>query len=438
MSDDDDFPGRAVPSARLARLFGMGRMTGGLAGRALRGGAGKLAAGRRPRIGDLMMTPANARAVTEELARMRGAAMKVGQLVSMEAEDLLPPDLAAIFARLQADADPMPPRQLREVLTREWGDGWQRRFARFDVRPVASASIGQVHRATTRDGRNLAIKVQYPGVRGSIDSDIRNIAAILRVPGLVPRQLNLAPLLEEARAQLHEEADYLREGSQLEAYADVIGDDPRFVVPRLHPELSTRDILAMDYLESVPLGTLADGPQEVRDDVAARLIDLVLRELFEFRLMQTDPNFGNYRRMADGRIALLDFGATQVIPDRLSRDFHALMQAGLSSDREASRAAAIRVGLFDDPVAEGHRETILDMFAMTMAPMLQDGPFDFGQSDLMARMRLKGAEIGEERDFWHVPPTETLFVQRKVVGTYLLATRLKARVDLKAIAARYR
>ncbi len=438
MPDDDGDYGKPVPSARLARLLGVGRITGGMAGRALAGGAAGLATGRRAGMAELLMTPANARAITDELSRMRGAAMKVGQLVSMETGDLLPPELAAIFARLQASADPMPPRQLREVLTREWGPDWQRRFSRFDVRPIASASIGQVHRAIARDGRDLAIKVQYPGVRDSIDSDLRNIGGVLRLPGLMPRGLDLAPLLEDARRQLHQEADYLREGAQLAAYANVLGDDPDFAVPRLHPDLSTRDILAMDHLDSVPLGALADGPQEIRDEVAAKLIDLVLRELFVLGLMQTDPNFGNYRRMADGRIALLDFGATQTISENLAGRFHALMVAGLEGDREAARAAAMDVGLFDTEVAPPHRETILDMFGMAMEPLSTPGIFDFGESDLVARLNRKGADIGVSRDFAHVPPTETLFVQRKVAGTYLIAARLRARVDLGAIVARYR
>ncbi|MBJ3764242.1 AarF/ABC1/UbiB kinase family protein [Maribius pontilimi] len=435
----DEKSGLAVPADRLSRLMRMGRMSGGLAGRALAQGAGQVARGRKPILGDLLLTPANAKALTDELSRMRGAAMKVGQLISMETADLLPPELAAIFARLRADADPMPPKQLRTVLDDNWGRDWQRQFRRFDVRPIAAASIGQVHRAQTRDGRDLAIKVQYPGVRGSIDSDVRNIGALMRLPGVVPRSVDLSGLLEDARRQLHEEADYLREGAALERFADLLDTDPGFIVPRLHEDLSSRDILAMDFVESVPLDALEDGPQDTRDTVAARLIELVLRELFTLGHMQTDPNFANYRWSPEhGKVVLLDFGATRQMQPGLVAAFHDLMRAGLDEDRDAARAACMAVGLFDDDDPEKHRDTILDMFAMAMEPLRQDAPFDFATSDLVPRLRRMGLSIGSERDFWHVPPTETLFVQRKVAGTYLLAARLGARVNLHGIVTRYR
>jgi len=440
MSEDfNGNTGRAVPADRLSRLFGMGRMSGGMAGRALASGAGQVARGRRPRLNDLLMTPANAKALTDELSRMRGAAMKVGQLISMETADLLPPELAAIFARLRADADPMPPKQLRRVLDDNWGSDWQKRFRRFDVRPIAAASIGQVHRAQTKDGRDLAIKVQYPGVRGSIDSDVRNIGGLMRMPGVVPRQMDLSGLLDDARRQLHEEADYIREAEALERFHGLLGDDPEFVVPRLQPDLSTRDILAMDYIESQPLDAVETGPQKTRDTIAARLIALVLRELFDLGHMQTDPNFANYRWQPDtGRIVLLDFGATRALSPELVAAYRALMEAGFARDRAAESTAMQAVGIFgaDDPAR--HRETILDMFETALEPVLSDRPHDFAGSDLLGRLRRKGMSIGAERDFWHVPPTETLFVQRKVAGTYLLAARLGANVALRPIVERFR
>nr|MBP6490708.1 AarF/ABC1/UbiB kinase family protein [Thauera sp.] len=201
----------AVPGGRLSRLARLGSLATGVAGGMLAEGARQLAAGKRPKVSELVLTPANARRVADQLAQLRGAAMKVGQLMSMDAGSLLPPELADILARLREDARTMPMSQVVEVLETHWGKGWEQGFERFSFTPCAAASIGQVHRARTRDGQELAIKLQYPGVRRSIDSDVDNVATLLRVCGLLPKALDLAPLLAEAKRQLHEEADYRRE-----------------------------------------------------------------------------------------------------------------------------------------------------------------------------------------------------------------------------------
>ena len=308
---------RPVPGSALARLAGLGGLAAGVGGRVLAGAAQQLVSGQRPRLADLVFTPTNAAKLTQQLAHMRGAALKVSQLMSMDTGDFLPPEFAAVLSRLRADADHMPPKQLRDVLDRAWGKGWMGRFARFDVRPIASASIGQVHRAQTKDGRDLAIKVQYPGVRQSIDSDVNNLSGLLRLSGVVPNGLDLGPLLAEARVQLHQEADYQREGALMAQFGALLADNPAFKVPGLHADLSGPDVLAMDYIASQPIEALVMAAQADRDRVVTRLIDLFLEEVFRFRLVQTDPNFANYRYIFEtGQIVLLDFGASRALaPD---------------------------------------------------------------------------------------------------------------------------
>jgi predicted unusual protein kinase regulating ubiquinone biosynthesis (AarF/ABC1/UbiB family) len=176
----------AVPSGRLSRLGRLGSLTAGVAGNMALNGMAQLGRGQRPNLRDLMLTPRNVTRIADELAKMRGAAMKVGQLMSMDTGEMLPPELAQIMARLRSDAHFMPPAQLKSVLNAEWPAGWLGRFEKFDVRPIAAASIGQVHRGRLRDGREMAIKVQYPGVARSIDSDVSNVGALIRMSGLVP------------------------------------------------------------------------------------------------------------------------------------------------------------------------------------------------------------------------------------------------------------
>ncbi|MEL7488035.1 MAG: AarF/UbiB family protein, partial [Pseudomonadota bacterium] len=187
MMDGLDLKGAAVPRRRLSRAARFGGLAAGVAGDVALRGAGRALRGERPDLGSLLLTPANAARIADELAKLRGAAMKIGQLVSMDAGDLLPPEFAEIMARLRATAAPMPGRQLKSVLTENWGRDWLRRFDAFDVRPLAAASIGQVHRARTNDGRDLAIKIQYPGVRASIDSDVDNVATLINLSGLLPK-----------------------------------------------------------------------------------------------------------------------------------------------------------------------------------------------------------------------------------------------------------
>ena len=267
-------------------------MATGIAGSVAMGGLRQVLAGQRPDMRGLLLTPANVSRLADQLARMRGAAMKVGQLVSMDAGEILPPELARIMARLRADADYMPPRQLRDVLTRAWGADWHRRFARFDVRPIAAASIGQVHRALTRDGRDLAIKVQYPGVARSIDSDVDNVGALIRLSGLLPPGFDLAPLLAEAKSQLRDETDYLREADQIRAFRDLLGTGT-FDLPDPQDDLTGEGVLAMTYLAGAPVEAIEDRPQATRDAVMRDLLDLMFREMFDYGLMQSDPHFAN-------------------------------------------------------------------------------------------------------------------------------------------------
>lgn len=438
MPQNFDDKGAAVPTSRVGRTLRFGGLASGIAGGVAAGGLRALAQGKRPDMAQLLLTPANTLRLTNGLSHLRGAALKLGQMLSMDTGLVLPDELTVILARMRDDARHMPPKQLQTVLNAEWGAGWHTRFARFDVRPFAAASIGQVHRAITHDGRTLAIKVQYPGVRVSIDSDVDNMATLLRLPGLVPRGMDLAPLMAEAKRQLHAEADYLAEAQHLTCYRAALAEDDRFILPMLEPAFCTAQVLAMTYVDSEPLESLTDAPQVTRDHVAAALIDLVLRELFVFGAMQTDPNLANYRyEPTTGRIVLLDFGAVQPVAPTLADDFRALAQAALTGHDAETRAAMQAVGYFGPQTAPHHQAVIQAMFATAMEPLHQTTAFDFGSSDLLERLRDMGLAIGTERELAHVPPAATLFLHRKIGGMYLMAAKLRARIALRPMLETY-
>lgn len=431
---DDRSRQRAVPAGRVARLGTFGRLVGGVAGGMVAEGARRLASGEGITARDLILTPGNVQRLTDRLSHLRGAAMKMGQMISLDAGDFLPEELSKILATLRDQANFMPMRQLDQVLKAEWGADWRKHFRWFNPRPIAAASIGQVHKALTRDGQELAIKVQYPGVAKSIDSDVDNVVTLLKVAGFAPPELEMEKLMAAAKKQLHEEADYQREGAQMQLYREQLADVPGFVVPRLHEGLTRSSILAMSFEEGANIEELGSEPAERRDEVFARLIRLVARELFDFGVMQTDPNFANFRyRRETGEIVLLDFGACRPVDPNVANGYRRMLEAGLKGNAEQVLAATIEAGFMMPIVAEKHPERVNRMIDIVINEMREDAPFDFGDRAFVPLLRDEGMAIAQDKDTWAFPPIETLFVQRKVSGTALLGARLKAKVNIRRI-----
>jgi len=423
---------RAVPSGRFSRVASFSQLVGGVAGGMMAEGARRISSGESISARDLILTPGNARRLADRLSHLRGAAMKMGQMISMDAGDFLPAELSQILATLRDQASFMPTRQLDKVLKEQWGNDWRRQFKWFNPRPIAAASIGQVHKAMTREGQELAIKVQYPGVAKSIDSDVDNVMTLLRVAGFAPPELEIDRLLSAAKKQLHEEADYHREGEQMELYRKRLEGEQGFVVPRLHQELTREHILAMSYEEGSSIEVLDEEPPEQRNAVMTRLMRLVARELFEFGVMQTDPNFANYRyRRETGEIVLLDFGACREVDPDVSNGYRAMLEAGLEGKREDVLKATIDSGFMMPIVAEKHPDRVNRMIDIVIGEMREDKPFDFGDRAFVPLLREEGYAIAQDKDTWAFPPIETLFVQRKVSGTALLGARLKAQVNIR-------
>lgn len=433
--------GSAVPRGRFSRLIGLGGTVANVAGSMAVKGAKEIAAGKRPKAQDLLLTPSNAMKLTKRLSKMRGAAMKIGQMISMDSGDLLPREFADVLGRLRAEARHMPYRQLEAVLFEEWGEGWPERFDHFNHFPIAAASIGQVHRAILKEKAGdavVAIKIQYPGVRDSIDSDINNVASLVKMSGLLPKNMEIDPLIEEARLQLHQEADYHREADYMVRYKKALADDPSFWVPEYFPDHSTDKILTMSYFPGTPIETLAessyDDQQELRNDVAERMMRLLHRELYEFGLMQTDPNFANYQYdEEDDRIVLLDFGAAREISPAIMDGYRNILRAMVNGDAAGAFKACEEMGFMPPEMPADLKDTLLEIINMAIEPLATDRVFDFGDNQLALTLRDKAMPLASQKDLWYAPPPETIFIQRKIGGMYLLATRLKAQVNMHRI-----
>ncbi|MEM8662282.1 MAG: AarF/ABC1/UbiB kinase family protein [Pseudomonadota bacterium] len=436
-SDDTDRE-KAVPASRVSRLARVARMAGGVAGGMLAEGTRQLRSGKRIRARDMLLTPANARRVADQLATMRGAAMKVGQILSMDTGDFLPKELADILARLRSDARYMPVKQLRKVMEEAYGPDWEELFYTFDMKPLAAASIGQVHRTVSPDGEDIVLKVQYPGVASSIDVDVDQIAKLLSISGLLPATLNLDPLLEDAKRQLHDEADYFKEAQFLQAFGDLLRDDERFLVPEVLPDLTRKNVLAMTYVGGEPIESILSLSQEERDQVMTALVELMFMELFELRMVQTDPNFANYQYLSDsGQIVLLDFGATRKFKVGFVNNYRRLLKAAIANDEKRLVAAANRIGYAMGDDDTEYRERILELFLLGLEPVRSEGVYDFARSDMAKNMSQLAEEITRFSDFWQAPHSEVVYFHRKLGGMFMLASRLKARVDVHGLVQQW-
>lgn len=386
--------------------------------------------------GNVFLQPVAAERLARRLSSMRGAAMKVGQMLSLADDSLLPPEFAEALSILRASADTMPDSQVRKTLAREYGEKWRRRFQSFDFEPIAAASIGQVHTAVAADGRELALKIQYPGVSDSIDSDIDNLATAFKFARVLPFELDLDGIIQEAKVQLRKETDYRTEADYLRRYRGLLEADRRYVVPLVYDDLTTARVLAMERLHGLPLEDLM-GPehaQERRDEVCSRLLELTFRELFEFRLMQTDPNFSNYLMLADGRtLGLLDFGSTREVELELSDRYRALFGSVLAGDRGLIHQACIEIGYLKPGDRQAQVEGFIDVIQLIFEPLGFDGPYDFSSSSFTARAQEAGMELVFRRGFVRMPPPETIFLQRKIEGSLMLCARMRARVDFRSL-----
>src|SRR5512139_215715 len=378
----------AVPASRMGRMLRFGMLSGELALSTAMGAARQLSSGKRPDLAAAVLTPGNADLLARRLASLRGPAMKVGQILSLQADDLIPEEFRNALAMLRSQGYSMPDTQLRRVLGREYGKGWQDRFAHFDFEAVAAASIGQLHRARKHGGRELALKIQYPGVARSVDSDVDNLATLLRRLDFLPTKFDVPALAAEAKRQLKLETDYESEARHLDRYRKFVADMPEVVVPRVDRSLTTRHVLAMDWIEGEPLEGLASEvvPAARRNAVARTLQELMFRELFEFRFVQTDPNMANYLYLpATHQVAALDLGSVGEYPAEFVDGYRRICRGVLHDDTQAIREAIFDLGYGhpDDP--QPMVDNAIDIMKLVCEPFAHRGTYDFAASGLISR-----------------------------------------------------
>jgi aarF domain-containing kinase len=380
-----------------------------------------------------------AEVVAKQLSELKGAAMKAGQLLSLDAADYLPEEALEVLSQLQGAAKPVDFELLEQVLIEDLGQDKRTQFENLDPTPAASASIGQVHSAWL-DGARVAVKIQYPGIRESIDSDLAMLRRFAQGwLSLSGRKINLREVFEEFRVILHLEADYQKERVHLEAYGRLLAGDHRFLVPTTYPEFCGSRVLTMSYEEGLPFSEWrrTHPSEEARTRFARAILDLYCAEFFDWGFVQTDPNPANFLvRPEDGRIVLLDFGATIRYSDSFRMEYVNMLRVIDRREPDKIVQAGIDFGLLDPREPPGPRALFAELLINSMEPFEPDRqPFVFADADYARRARDAGLSFAQSLKY-SPPPRQLLFLHRKLGGIFNLLKRLDVRLDLTPYWAR--
>lgn len=428
-----------VPSSRISRLFHYGHLAASVGISAASQSITQLSRGQSSSFKDLLLSDSNVERIANKFSQMRGAALKLGQLMSFQDEKVLPPQLYTILSRVQNSANYMPPRQLDRLLARELSSDWEKKFKSFDRTPIAAASIGQVHNAVLHNGEECVVKIQYPGVKDSIDSDLNNLLMLLTASSLLPKGLFLDKTIDNTRKELKWECDYHREANALKHFASLLKDDPVFEVPFVYDELTTENIITMQRMKGTEITKLpVNTPQEVRDYICDNIMRLCLQEIAQFKYMQTDPNWANFLyNSKTKKIELLDFGASRGFPEPFIHNYRKLLTQATKGDRigvaETSVELGYLTGLESTAMVDAHVESV-----MTLGEPFSGDPeksFDFANQTVSDRVRSKITVMLNER--LCPPPEETYSLHRKFSGVFLLCSKMRAKVSCSKLFKEY-
>ena len=374
--------------------------------------------------------------IARTLGDLKGAVMKVGQMASV-ARDVLPRELSEALGTLQREAPPMPYEVIAEQIEREFSAAPETLFKRFDRVPFASASIGQVHRAVTDDGREVVVKVQYPGVDDAVDSDLAHLKIALRASGLVRiKKKALDLLFAEVKARLREELDYCNEADNVRFFRAHYADNPAFVVPDVVGERSSQRVLTLTYEPGDHLDDTGGYPQELRNKIGAQLFHMVGDQVFNLQTIHADPNPANFAFRRDGTIVLYDFGCIKKLDPKIVNAYLHTIRAALSEDYPAVEEGMIQLGArnLDGPeVPPEYYKVWRDIFAR---PFLTD-LYDYGKASLQREVMRHVPKFLAKYASAFQPPAELVFLDRVVVGHYGTLRRLGAIGNWRLILDEY-
>ena len=426
-----------VPKGRIERASIFGKIAIRFASSIVFDGARDFIVGRSPSLKDLLIQEKNILTFTKELAKLRGAALKVGQLISLEANDLLPEKFSTMLSDLRNKNFHMPNYQLGEVLRENYGDNFLDKFSNFCETPIAAASIGQVHKCRYGN-QDLILKIQYPKIRESIESDINNIRLLTKNLGILPKSFDFEKLLEAGKIQLLNETDYRLEAKYQKRFYQLLKTDTKFTVPKISAPLTTTKILAMEYKEGVTIDQVAHFDQKTKNSIIDSLVELAFKEIFEFKLIQTDPNFANFLYdKKSKKIVLLDFGATNNISRKNIRVFKDIL-IGIALDRkEMVEKALLTLKIFSPHASASVKSYLLNIIWNLSLPLRKNKEFDFQRSISAEELTLLTSTLINQKDKFQLPDPEVLFIQRKLGGIFFLGRKFGVRKNFSKLVTKY-
>ncbi|KAL7080368.1 hypothetical protein ACQ4LE_000270 [Meloidogyne hapla] len=430
---------RKVPTTRFSRLFNFGKLAIGLGTgtakelikRRIDGGNSIITPNNKNNssISNPFFTPENAERIVQMLCRVRGAALKLGQMISIQDDKTIPPFLLEIFERVRQSADFIPAWQVEQQMKRELGPNWIKLFRDFNIKPFAAASIGQVHEAITLDGTKVAVKVQYPGIANGIEADFDNLLSLLSFGRVLPKGLFLENFAAAVRRELRAECDYEREANAMVKFRKLLADDTNYYVPGIFPHLSTKQVLTAEYVEGKPVNQCLDEPKEVRDWIATKSMALCLNEVFRWKFMQTDPNWSNFlfgNINNDPRLILLDFGATRAYSASFIDKYMRILKAAFNNNREEILKWSRAIGFLTGSETKIMEDAHCDSISIIAETLTFKGSYNFALQNITSRVNRLVPLMLEHR--LTAPPEEIYSLHRKLSGSFLLATKLQASV----------
>jgi predicted unusual protein kinase regulating ubiquinone biosynthesis (AarF/ABC1/UbiB family) len=403
-----------IPKWAITRSAKLASLPLGVAGRATLG-LGKRIGGRPAELVATELQQRTAEQLFKVLGELKGGAMKVGQALSVF-EAALPEDLTgpyrAALTKLQDAAPPMPPGTVARVMAASFGAGWREQFESFDDKPAAAASIGQVHKAVWNDGREVAVKVQYPGAGPALLSDLNQLARLARLFTIISPGLDIKPLIAELKARVAEELDYELEASSQRTFAEAYDGDPDIVVPKVVAQ--SGQAIVTEWVDGTPLSAIIrEGTQEERDHAGLLFTRFLFSGPSRAGLLHADPHPGNFRITADGRLAVLDFGAVNRLPDGLPKDIGPLARKALEGKAQ-DVLDGLRAEGFVPPDLDADPNEILDYVRPMLEPIAVER-FHFTR----AWLRQEAARVADPRS-----PANQLGRRLNLPPTYLLIHRV--------------
>ncbi|MGA6102234.1 ABC1 kinase family protein [Psychrobacter pocilloporae] len=399
---------------------------------------------------------AQASYLASELGKLKGSVVKIGQMLAIYGEHILPPEITRALQTLNDDTATLTWPTIEQTLRQLLGE----KLNELDVDPVAigTASLAQVHRATVlATGEQVVLKIQYPGVADAINSDLALFKRLLKVSNIVPQTRALDAWFEEIRDLLHHEVDYEAEAATTERFYDRLSNDPRYIVPKINRNYSKKRLLCMSYEPGITVVSEALQllPHERRSAIGQAAIEIMMQEIFVWGEMQTDPNFGNYLvRVSDNgddidKLVLLDFGAIRQFDSNLLTIARGLLRAGYHHNHQAMTLAMTGYDFFDS-MSDKVRSDIASLFLLATEPFSDpekndDIPTDcldeqnryiWANSKLHSRLSTKATRAMQSFEF-NLPPKEFMFISRKFIGAYTFLTVLDAHTNPSTLVKPY-